>query len=789
MKKILQILGLLLIFPIIVLADGVENYYINATIEQDGSLLVEEYFTITGYYNGYERIIDYKNLSATPFNINASSYGGSTLHNGSGLEILKIGGADPYFNGNFSNLNVDTFNYDSGAEKGDYGVYDYDTTSTGKDIMIYNPSRKNKSFYLKYRLNNLAILFNDVGELGWNVIGNAFREDIENLVITLNIPGNNAEVKAWAHGPLNGLVNIDSKEKVTFTVKNLSAYTAIDIRSTFSPSIIINSSKKYDTNALDKILAYEEKKAEEANELRRQNEANNEKKALNLLTTFKNDITRKNYENAYAAIDILMEGDTKSNYLEELKIYKEQLDTIEEKTAVKYLDELENDLNMDNYDKTHAAILVLDNETKKETLTSRLNTIYIKLEAKEKKDDNIRLTVSIVLILYVVYLCTLIYKKYKKDPEVEFNNEYFREIPDDSTPEDVSYLFSRNITDKATSAAIMDLIRRKVITQEKIDSKNYRLLLNSTIEVSDKDSKLLKVIFDSKTEITTKEMKRNARISYNSVVSNYNDYKNLALNEAISKEYYEDNISKNKDNKLNINIKPGILVTIFIICCFVPPLFVVGLLGLLAFLVYKFIKSFINDVSKGIIISNLLIIALVSILMSFYLLGANLMYKKAAFGYLVLLLFIICVSTWFAIPSKKTYNGALAFKKWKALEKFLKDFGSFADKEVPEIALWEKYLVYATLFGCAKEVSKVMDMCFKEYNMSSESYYDSWVTNYYINDLISTAVRTSIASAQSAKYASESSSSSGSWSSGSGGGGGFSSGGGSFGGGGGGGRF
>ena len=388
MKKILQILGLLLIFPIIVLADGVENYYINATIEQDGSLLVEEYFTITGYYNGYERIIDYKNLSATPFNINASSYGGSTLHNGSGLEILKIGGADHYFNGNFSNLNVDAFNYDSGAEKGDYGVYDYDTTSTGKDIMIYNPSKKNKSFYLKYRLNNMAILFNDVGELGWNVIGNAFREDIENLVITLNIPGNNAEVKAWAHGPLNGLINIDSKEKVTFTVKNLSAYTAIDIRSTFSPSIIINSSKKYDTNALDKILAYEEKKAEEANELRRQNEANNEKKALNLLTTFKNDITRKNYENAYAAIDILMEGDTKSNYLEELKIYKEQLDTIEEKTAVKYLDELENDLNMDNYDKTYAAILVLDNETKKETLTSRLNTIYIKLEAKEKKEDS-----------------------------------------------------------------------------------------------------------------------------------------------------------------------------------------------------------------------------------------------------------------------------------------------------------------------------------------------------------------------------------------------------------------
>ena len=83
-----------------------------------------------------------------------------------------------------------------------------------------------------------------------------------------------------------------------------------------------------------------------------------------------------------------------------------------------------------------------------------------------------------------------------------------------------------------------------------------------------------------------------------------------------------------------------------------------------------------------------------------------------------------------------------------------------------------------------------MDMKFQEYNMATPDYYDSWMTNYYINEMISNSVRTSVASAQSAKYASESSSSSsGSWSSGSGGGGGFSSGGGSFGGGGGGGRF
>ena len=788
MKKIWSLLGFVLLLPIVVFADGVENYYINATIEKNGSLLVEEYFTLSGSYRGYERIINYKNMGATPFNINAISYGGSTAHNGSGLEILEVGGANTYFKGDFSNLKIDPFTYDDEALKGDYGVYNYETTAIGKDIMIYNPSSKNKAFYLKYRINDIAILFNDVGEIGWNVVGDSFREDIENLVITLNIPGNTGELKAWAHGPLNGLVKIESLEKVTFTVSDLEAYKSIDVRSTFSPSVILNSTKKYATNALDKILVYEEEKAEEANEQRRQNEAKNEQIALTYLNAFKNNITRDNYRNAYKAISILMDGEVKTSYLEELALYKEKLDVIEEEYASKALDTLENKLNMDNYDEAFKAINVLDNATKRASLQERLDDLYIKLEQKEKQNNMLRWAGAGALILYVGYLGTVIYKKFKKDPEVEFNNEYYREIPDESTPEDVSYLFNRSITDKAMSAAIMDLIRRKVITQEKIDDKNYRLTLHEDIQINEKDRKLLKVIFGNKTEITTKEMKKNARSSYNSVVNYYNAYKKEALNDAIGMEYYDDNVCKsNKDKKSSG--KSGWILAFVLMGCFFLPIFVLAFIVLLCYCIYKYIKGFKTNLSGSIIITNLIVIALVSLLMSGYILIANLMYKSASFGYLLLLLIVICVGVWYAIPSKKTYKGALAYKKWKALEKFLKDFGSFADKEIPEIALWEKYLVYATLFGCAKEVSKVMDMRFKEYNMDGLDYYDYWVTNYYINELISSSVRNSVASAQSAKYASESSSSSGSWSSGSGGGGGFSSGGGSFGGGGGGGRF
>lgn len=786
MKKLLSLLVILFLGPILVLADGVENYYINATIEQNGDLLVEEYFTLSGYYNGFERKINFKNPSATPFNINATSFGGSTVHNGTGIELVKIGSASLSFNGDFSSLNVETFEENNDASKGDYGVYEVTTNYKGDDILIYNPSRKKRAFYLKYRLKNMAILYNDVGEIGWNTVGSEFTEDIDYLNITLNIPGNTGKLKAWAHGPLNGLIEINSNEKVTFTITNLDSYTAIDIRSTFEPAVISVSPKKYNINALDKILVYEEAKAEEANEERRQNEKVNQENALRLLNNFKNDITRENYIKAYNAINILMDSDIKTSYLEELKVYKEKLDVIEDENARKSLETLAQKLNMDNYDAAVSAINVLDNVTKRSEYQKELDELYVKLEKKESNANLARWTVAGILIVYLGYLCRKIYLEYKKDPEVPFNNEYFREIPDDATPEDVSYLFNKNISEKAMSATIMDLIRRKVILQEKIDNKNYQLTLNSDKEnLSTKESYLIDLIFNHKGSITTKEMKRNARTNYSSITRYYDDYKRTALKEAKARNYFEDNVKKaSKDN----NAFWIVMIVGFFICCFFPPLFLIGIIALIIYYIFKYLKSFKEDMNGAIITSNLLVLGLVSIIMTIYILAANLMYKNSVFGYLLLLLGSIIVGVWYAIPVKKTYDGALAYKKWKALEKFLKDFGSFADKEVPEITLWEQYLVFATLFGCAKEVSKVMDMKFKEYNMNTD-YSDTWVTNYYINELISNSVRTSVASAQSAKYASQSSSSSGSWSSGSGGGGGFSSGGGSFGGGGGGGRF
>jgi len=121
------------------------------------------------------------------------------------------------------------------------------------------------------------------------------------------------------------------------------------------------------------------------------------------------------------------------------------------------------------------------------------------------------------------------------------------------------------------------------------------------------------------------------------------------------------------------------------------------------------------------------------------------------------------------------------------IDEFLDDFGRFEEKELPEIILWEKYLVYATLFGLADKVSKAMEIKVKEFSNVDASYTSSdifWDYYFYTNlnrDLTRT-INNCHANAISAVNRANSTSSSGS-----GFGGGF-SGGGGFGGGGGGGR-
>lgn len=65
-----------------------------------------------------------------------------------------------------------------------------------------------------------------------------------------------------------------------------------------------------------------------------------------------------------------------------------------------------------------------------------------------------------------------------------------------------------------------------------------------------------------------------------------------------------------------------------------------------------------------------------------------------------------------ALPNR-TRKGALHHKKWTLLKKFLNDFSNLKEMPPDAIVLWEQYLVYSIPLGVAKKVQKAMDHAFE----------------------------------------------------------------------------
>lgn len=113
------------------------------------------------------------------------------------------------------------------------------------------------------------------------------------------------------------------------------------------------------------------------------------------------------------------------------------------------------------------------------------------------------------------------------------------------------------------------------------------------------------------------------------------------------------------------------------------------------------------------------------------------------------------------------------------LKKFLKEFSMIDTREPIEVNLWNEYLMYAQIFGIAKEVADQFKKLYPEVIQDMERYGYSYSDIYFIHHITTDGMKSaSVARSRAESY--------------SGGGGGFSSGGGgggSFGGGGGGGGF
>ena len=322
--------------------------------------------------------------------------------------------------------------------------------------------------------------------------------------------------------------------------------------------------------------------------------------------------------------------------------------------------------------------------------------------------------------------------KYKPTQKIE----YYRDLPrKNATPAQSLYVYfetkngiADNDIGKVVSATLLNLNLKKHIEFQVEKDKNKEKI---TIKILSTDTKNLsadeKVIFEflqkackDSNEITVKEFEKYIRRSSTTDILALKTY----INGQTKKELINQQIYDAEQEKVYKN--QSAQTTIYVIIIFI------------AIFAIAFTTEFLN-----------------------------------MFGYVAILGLIVCQVIAIIINSKTlnkinvyTQKGIDEKEMWRGLKKYMEDFSMLDKREVPEIAIWEHFLVFATAFGIADKVLKQLKVVYPniENDLNVNTYtYMYLMMNTNFSSSFSNAISTSMSSA---------------YTSASGGGGGFSGGGG-----------
>jgi uncharacterized membrane protein len=271
MKKIYALLILFFILlPIKVDAYGIEKYFMDVDVLENGDIHVKEIFLLNGEFNGYDRVIDYKG-NDMPFNGSLESFEQSSIYNGSSIQLIAIKDIPKPAELTRDNMNDygQVFEQNNFANIGSTGFYSKTSDSSGDTYRIFNKSDGlGKIFFIEYIIKDVVVIHNDVAELYFNIFSDKQNESIKVFEANINLPNNSKELRAWAHGPLYGDVDLISSKNVRVKIDGLEANTPLDYRIVFDKSLVSRSVKYSNVDALDKVLEVEQKRADDANEIR-----------------------------------------------------------------------------------------------------------------------------------------------------------------------------------------------------------------------------------------------------------------------------------------------------------------------------------------------------------------------------------------------------------------------------------------------------------------------------------------------------------------------------------------
>jgi len=390
------------------------------------------------------------------------------------------------------------------------------------------------------------------------------------------------------------------------------------------------------------------------------------------------------------------------------------------------------------------------------------------LIAKKKKTNILFICLGIgLLVIYTTYNKLRNIKKKYTFYKPEMDMLYFRDIPSDLDPlfaAKLAFIKDKKKTDEGAiySAILLSLIRKKYVSLEKIipdkewiDSNikiviKYKKVFNQALfkeemkeRLKDKLNEVKTIeqpnIFDIPMKIFDKP-KVQEPIKTEPFIQEENKLEPLTLNE----EHYFNLITRHaKYDEITMTSFQSKIRND-----------------------YQNTNTFVNNIKKSFTqigvnknyfqradyerpktelkaLSTLFMIFGFIVIIFFNLISSTTRMDYAFGGYTILgIIFIVC-SILLRKDAKKylllTQYGETEQAKWKALYNYLNSETLMHEKEVIELPIWEKYLVYATAFGISEKVTKAIKIRCQEYQTSemlnnnyysSRSYYRSTGTSF-----------------------------------------------------------
>lgn len=348
--------------------------------------------------------------------------------------------------------------------------------------------------------------------------------------------------------------------------------------------------------------------------------------------------------------------------------------------------------------------------------------------------------VSFLAWFFIIYL---IYIRYDRERRPAFQGKYYRELPGDYTPAEMSRLvYFEKTYPRDLLATLMNLVRKKQLLLEvgksaekslfgKKEVSSYRYRLNPqapVIELKSHETFLIQWFLSKIGDGDSVELDD---------ILDYAKQRQNAI--TFKKDYDQWCLLVSKDSASNGFFDPGSGKGIIISVLFGILYIAAGILTVVFLLV---------PWAVAVIIQGAVLIVF----------GARL--------------------------SKRSQYGSDQYAMWMALKNFLKDFSNLERATIPSIIMWEHFLVYAISLDVAEDVIKQLPVVFRDDDLNNNNltflHYHSIGQFALMHHLFNDTIRTVEGAVASATQIANSQKSSGS-----GGGGGFS--GGSSGGGGGGG--